>query len=56
MGSYFLRLQNGNETLEAEWRLPREIAKIKPYKPRKATGIDIREFASEADCLSLATI
>lgn len=33
---YFLRLQNAYDTLEAKRRLSSEIAKIKPYKPRKA--------------------
>ena len=33
---YFLRLQNAFETLKAKRRLSGEIAKIKPYKPRKA--------------------
>ena len=33
---YFLRLQIAYETLEAKRRLSREIARIKPYKPRQA--------------------
>ena len=33
---YFLRLQNAYDTLEAKRRLSGEIAKIKPYRPRKA--------------------
>ena len=33
---YFLRLQNAYETLEAKRRLAGEIAKIRPYKSRKA--------------------
>jgi addiction module HigA family antidote len=33
---YFLRLQNAYETLEAKRRLSREIARIKPYKPKEA--------------------
>ena len=33
---YFLRLQNAYDTLEAKRRTAAEIAKIKPYKPRKA--------------------
>ena len=33
---YFLRLQNAYDTLEAKRRISAEVAKIKPYKPRKA--------------------
>jgi len=33
---YFLRLQNAYDTLEAKRRLAGAIAKIKPYKARKA--------------------
>jgi len=33
---YFLRLQNAYETLAAKRHLADEIAKIKPYKPRRA--------------------
>jgi addiction module HigA family antidote len=34
---YFLRLQNAFDTLEAKRRLARQIARIKPFKPGKAT-------------------
>jgi antitoxin HigA-1 len=34
---YFLRLQNAYDTLEAKRRIAEHVAKIKPYKPRKAT-------------------
>jgi antitoxin HigA-1 len=33
---YFLRLQNAYDTLEAKRRIAAQLAKIKPYKPRKA--------------------
>lgn len=33
---YFLRLQNAYDTLEAKRRIGPEVAKIKPYRPRKA--------------------
>jgi addiction module HigA family antidote len=33
---YFLRLQNGYDTLEAKRRIAEQVAKIKPYKPGKA--------------------
>lgn len=33
---YFLRLQNAHDTLEAKRRIARQVAKIKPYRPRKA--------------------
>ena len=33
---YFLRLQNAYDTMEAKRRIASEIAKIKPYKPKKA--------------------
>jgi addiction module HigA family antidote len=33
---YFLRLQNTFDTLEAKRKLSAEIAKIRPYRPRKA--------------------
>jgi len=33
---YFLRLQNAYDTMEAKRRIAAEVAKIKPYKPRKA--------------------
>lgn len=33
---YFLRLQNAHDTLDAKRRLSAEIARIKPYRPRKA--------------------
>jgi antitoxin HigA-1 len=33
---YFLRLQNAYDTLEAKRRLASDIARIKPYKARKA--------------------
>jgi addiction module HigA family antidote len=33
---YFLRLQNAFDTLEAKRKLSAEIAKIRPYRPRKA--------------------
>jgi len=34
---YFLRLQNAYDTLEAKRRIAEQVAKIKPYKPVKAT-------------------
>jgi addiction module HigA family antidote len=33
---YFLRLQNSFDMLEAKRRIATDLAKIKPYKPRKA--------------------
>jgi antitoxin HigA-1 len=33
---YFLRLQNAYDTLEAKRKLSAVIAKIRPYRPRKA--------------------
>ena len=33
---YFLRLQNAYDTLEAKRRIAAQLAKIKPYKPKKA--------------------
>src|SRR5688572_6944116 len=33
---YFLRLQNAYDTLEAKRRIAAQVAKIKPYKPKKA--------------------
>ena len=33
---YFLRLQNAHDTLEAKRRISADIARIKPYKPRRA--------------------
>jgi len=33
---YFMRLQNAYDTLEAKRRIRAQVAKIKPYKPRKA--------------------
>ena len=33
---YFLRLQNAYDTLEAKRRIMAQVARIKPYKPRKA--------------------
>lgn len=33
---YFLRLQNAYDTLEAKRRVGAQVAKIKPYRPRKA--------------------
>ena len=33
---YFLRLQNAYDTLEAKRRIAAKVAKIKPYKSRKA--------------------
>jgi antitoxin HigA-1 len=33
---YFLRLQNGYDTLEAKRRIAAQLAKIKPYKRAKA--------------------
>src|SRR5215469_16129748 len=32
---YFLRLQNAYDTLEAKRRIAAQLAKIKPYKPRR---------------------
>jgi hypothetical protein len=33
---YFLRLQNAYDTMEAKRRIAAEVAKIKPYNPKKA--------------------
>jgi addiction module HigA family antidote len=33
---YFLRLQNAYDTMEAKRRIAAEVAKIKPYRPKKA--------------------
>ncbi len=33
---YFLRLQNAYDTLEAKRRIADQLAKIEPYKPRRA--------------------
>ena len=33
---YFLRLQNAYDTMEAKRRIAADVAKIKPYKPKKA--------------------
>ena len=33
---YFLRLQNAYDTMEAKRRISADVAKIKPYKPKKA--------------------
>ena len=34
---YFLRLQNAYDTLEAKRRIAAQVARIKPYKPEKAS-------------------
>ncbi len=33
---YFMRLQNAYDTLEAKRRIRAQVARIKPYKPRRA--------------------
>ncbi len=33
---YFLRLQNAYDTMEAKRRIAAQVAKIRPYKPKKA--------------------
>jgi antitoxin HigA-1 len=33
---YFLRLQNAYDTIEAKRRIAADVAKIKPYRPKKA--------------------
>src|SRR3974377_462714 len=33
---YFLRLQNAYDTMEAKRRIASEVAKIRPYEPKKA--------------------
>src|SRR5262249_45764710 len=33
---YFLQLQNAYDTMEAKRRIAAEVAKIKPYRPKKA--------------------
>lgn len=33
---YWLRLQNAHDTLDAKRRIARDVAKIKPYKPKKS--------------------
>ena len=32
---YWLRLQNAHDTLDAKRRIARDVAKIKPYKPKR---------------------